>query len=50
MGFHAPQEMARLLAESIDLSRLAQVKAAQASRPQLTASSAAAVVPAAMQR
>jgi nitrite reductase (cytochrome c-552) len=29
MGFHAPQEMARILAESIDLSRQAQVKAAQ---------------------
>jgi nitrite reductase (cytochrome c-552) len=29
MGFHAPQEMARLLGESIDLSRQAQVKAAQ---------------------
>jgi nitrite reductase (cytochrome c-552) len=28
MGFHAPQEMARILAESIDLSRQAQVKAA----------------------
>jgi nitrite reductase (cytochrome c-552) len=28
MGFHAPQEMARLLGESIDLSRQAQVKAA----------------------
>jgi nitrite reductase (cytochrome c-552) len=27
MGFHAPQEMARLLGESIDLSRQAQVKA-----------------------
>ena len=27
MGFHAPQEMARILAESIDLSRQAQVKA-----------------------
>jgi nitrite reductase (cytochrome c-552) len=27
MGFHAPQEMARLLAESIDLSRQAQIKA-----------------------
>jgi nitrite reductase (cytochrome c-552) len=26
MGFHAPQEMARVLAESIDLSRQAQVK------------------------
>jgi nitrite reductase (cytochrome c-552) len=31
MGFHAPQEMARLLGEAIDLSRLAQVKAAQLS-------------------
>ncbi|WP_242392577.1 ammonia-forming cytochrome c nitrite reductase subunit c552 [Anaeromyxobacter oryzisoli] len=29
MGFHAPQEMARLLGESIDLSRQAEVKAAQ---------------------
>jgi len=28
MGFHAPQEMARILAESIDMSRQAQVKAA----------------------
>ncbi|HEU4385084.1 MAG TPA: ammonia-forming cytochrome c nitrite reductase subunit c552 [Anaeromyxobacteraceae bacterium] len=28
MGFHAPQEMARILGESIDLSRQAQVKAA----------------------
>jgi nitrite reductase (cytochrome c-552) len=28
MGFHAPQEMARILAESIDLARQAQVKAA----------------------
>jgi nitrite reductase (cytochrome c-552) len=28
MGFHAPQEMARLLGESIDLSRQAQAKAA----------------------
>jgi nitrite reductase (cytochrome c-552) len=27
MGFHAPQEMARILAESIDLSRQAQVRA-----------------------
>jgi nitrite reductase (cytochrome c-552) len=30
MGFHAPQEMARILGESIDLSRQAQVKAVQA--------------------
>jgi nitrite reductase (cytochrome c-552) len=29
MGFHAPQELARILGESIDLSRQAQVKAAQ---------------------
>src|SRR5512142_1463423 len=28
MGFHAPQELARILAESIDLSRQAEVKAA----------------------
>jgi len=27
MGFHAPQEMARILGESIDMSRQAQVKA-----------------------
>ena len=27
MGFHAPQEMARILGESIDLSRQAQLKA-----------------------
>ena len=29
MGFHAPQEMARILGESIDLSRQAEVKAAR---------------------
>jgi nitrite reductase (cytochrome c-552) len=33
MGFHAPQEMARILGESIDLSRQAQVKAALAMKP-----------------
>ncbi len=32
MGFHAPQEMARILAESIDLSRQAQVKAGEVRR------------------
>jgi nitrite reductase (cytochrome c-552) len=32
MGFHAPQEMARILAESIDLSRQAQVKAGEVGR------------------
>jgi nitrite reductase (cytochrome c-552) len=31
MGFHAPQEMARLLGESIDLSRQAEVKATKLS-------------------
>jgi nitrite reductase (cytochrome c-552) len=37
MGFHAPQEMARLLAESIDLSRQAQVKAGEIGRGKLAA-------------
>jgi len=32
MGFHAPQEMARILGESIDLSRQAQVKAGEVNR------------------
>jgi nitrite reductase (cytochrome c-552) len=32
MGFHAPQEMARILAESIDLSRQAEIKAASLGR------------------
>jgi len=45
MGFHAPQEMARILAESIDLSRLAQVKAAQLTGINLA--HAATVLPAA---
>ncbi len=35
MGFHAPQEMARILAESIDLSRQAEIKAAVVQRGQL---------------
>jgi nitrite reductase (cytochrome c-552) len=35
MGFHAPQEMARILAESIDLSRQAQVKAGEVGRGKL---------------
>jgi nitrite reductase (cytochrome c-552) len=51
MGFHAPQEMARILGESIDLSRQAQVKAARLA-PATVASAAPvaapAVVPAAM--
>jgi nitrite reductase (cytochrome c-552) len=29
MGFHAPQEMARILGESIDMSRQAQIKASE---------------------
>jgi len=32
MGFHAPQEMARILGESIDMSRQAQVKAVEVLR------------------
>ena len=34
MGFHAPQEMARILGESIDLSRQAQIKAGEILRGQ----------------
>lgn len=37
MGFHAPQEMARLLAESIDFSRQAQARALQAGATPTTA-------------
>ncbi|MGC3996432.1 MAG: ammonia-forming cytochrome c nitrite reductase subunit c552 [Anaeromyxobacter sp.] len=48
MGFHAPQELARVLAESIDLSRQAQVKAALRTGP--VAAAAPAVVPAAQKR
>jgi nitrite reductase (cytochrome c-552) len=48
MGFHAPQEMARILGESIDLSRQAQVKAAQlgASTVAVAAPAPAKVIPA----
>ncbi len=45
MGFHAPQELARILAESIDLSRQAQVKAAALGA--VTLASAAPATPAA---
>ena len=45
MGFHAPQELGRILAESIDLARQAQVKAAQ-----LGGGMTAAVTPAALHR
>ncbi|HTN53512.1 MAG TPA: ammonia-forming cytochrome c nitrite reductase subunit c552 [Anaeromyxobacter sp.] len=50
MGFHAPQEMARILGESIDLSRQAQVKAALLGAGALTMAPTAppAVVPAAL--
>ncbi|MFL5272351.1 MAG: ammonia-forming cytochrome c nitrite reductase subunit c552 [Anaeromyxobacteraceae bacterium] len=53
MGFHAPQEMARVLAESIDLSRQAQVKAAQLGAVVATpapAAQPAVVVPAALKK
>jgi nitrite reductase (cytochrome c-552) len=33
MGFHAPQELARILGESIDLSRQAQIAALSATPP-----------------
>jgi nitrite reductase (cytochrome c-552) len=46
MGFHAPQELARLLGESIDLSRQAQVKAvALLAQPAPPVREAAAPVP-----
>jgi nitrite reductase (cytochrome c-552) len=45
MGFHAPQEMARILGEAIDLSRQAQVKAAQLPGGKLAASPAPAAEP-----
>jgi nitrite reductase (cytochrome c-552) len=47
MGFHAPQEMARILAESIDLSRQAQLKA-QALAGGTLAMAAPAAAPGAM--
>ena len=52
MGFHAPQEMARLLGESIDLSRQAQVKAARLTGTTLAAAPAApaGVVPASLKK
>jgi nitrite reductase (cytochrome c-552) len=51
MGFHAPQELSRILGESIDLSRQAQVKAAQLGTGIVAVAPAAtpAVVPAALQ-
>jgi nitrite reductase (cytochrome c-552) len=44
MGFHAPQELARILGESIDLSRQAQVKATQLSGVTLAHATPAAPV------
>ena len=41
MGFHAPQELARILGESIDLSRQAQLKAAVLARGVVVASAPA---------
>jgi len=46
MGFHAPQEMARILGESIDLSRQAQVKAAVLTGGTLALAQPAAPAPA----
>lgn len=53
MGFHAPQEMARVLGESIDLARQAQVKAAQLTGGVIAIApppAAPAVVPASMKK
>ena len=51
MGFHAPQELGRILGESIDLARQAQVKAALlGTTTGVTASSAPAVVPASLRK
>jgi nitrite reductase (cytochrome c-552) len=53
MGFHAPQEMARILGESIDLSRQAQVKATRLAGATVAAAAPTAtpvVVPAAMHK
>ncbi len=41
MGFHAPQEMARILAESIDLSRQAELKAVKLAGGLVTAAAPA---------
>jgi nitrite reductase (cytochrome c-552) len=49
MGFHAPQELGRILGESIDLARQAQVKASLfGTTSGVTASAAPAVVPASL--
>jgi nitrite reductase (cytochrome c-552) len=53
MGFHAPQELGRILGESIDLSRQAEVKATQLGAATTTTAAPApapAVVPASLQK
>ncbi|HET9552092.1 MAG TPA: ammonia-forming cytochrome c nitrite reductase subunit c552 [Anaeromyxobacteraceae bacterium] len=50
MGFHAPQEAARILGESIDLSRQAQLKAAALAPVKLAAAPATPAVPAAVKK
>lgn len=50
MGFHAPQELGRVLGESIDLARQAQVKATLLGATGATASAEPAVVPATAKR
>ena len=51
MGFHAPQELGRILGESIDLARQAQVKASLiGTTTGVTASTAPAVVPASLRK
>jgi nitrite reductase (cytochrome c-552) len=50
MGFHAPQEMARLLGESIDLSRQAEVKAAKLQGGPLAMAAPAPAAPAAKKK
>ena len=51
MGFHAPQELGRILGESIDLARQAQVKASLlGATTGVTGSSPPAVVPASLRK
>jgi nitrite reductase (cytochrome c-552) len=45
MGFHAPQELGRILGESIDLARQAQVKAAVLNGGAITITATAAAAP-----
>jgi nitrite reductase (cytochrome c-552) len=50
MGFHAPQELGRILGESIDLSRQAQVKATELGATTAAAPASPAGVPASAKR